>query len=164
VRKELGLPVKRPSFSVVARAVIEEIHTTQSNGLGKVVYRDYIAVLERYLIPFFGRLMFEEITPEVIADFDAWRNTQIGKVPRASTMRTHASAFNRVLDAVRASDPLQINKKLPLNTIKYCIITASVRRPNVVVSLRLHRQDIRQTPTKTIRSGSIVDLMGGTRH
>ena len=63
---------------MVAQAVIEEIHTSQSNGLGKVVYKDYVAVLGRYLIPFFGRLMFEDITPEVITDFDAWRNSQIG--------------------------------------------------------------------------------------
>jgi integrase len=118
VREDLGLPVKRPSFSVVARAVIEEVQATQSNGLGKVVHRDYVAVLERYLIPFFGRLMFEDITPEVIADFDAWRNTQIGKVPRASTMRTHASAFNRVLDAAKARGLLPLNKTPPALTVQ----------------------------------------------
>jgi integrase len=118
VREELGLPVKRPCFSVIARAVVDELRGSLATPQGKVVYRDYIAVLERYLIPFFGRMAFEEITPEAIADFDSWRNTKLRKTPRASTLRTHASAFNRVVDAARSRGLLAVSRPAPALTIQ----------------------------------------------
>jgi integrase len=113
VREELGLPVKRPCFAVIAAAVIQELEAAEVAGSGKVVYRDYIAVLERYLIPFFGRMTFEEITPVVIADFDGWRATRLQKTPRASTLRTHAAAFRRVIDAAKSRGLLAINRPTP---------------------------------------------------
>jgi len=118
VRAELGLPVKRPCFSVISRAVIDELNASLATSQGKVVYRDYVAVLKRYLIPFFGRMTFEEITPEVIADFDGWRNTRLRKTPRASTLRTHASAFNRVVDAAKARGLLATSRPGPSLTIQ----------------------------------------------
>jgi len=118
VREELGLPVKRPCFSVISRAVIDELNASLATSQGKVVYRDYVAVLERYMIPFFGRMTFEEITPEVIADFDGWRNTRLRKTPRASTLRTHASAFNRVVDAAKARGLLATSRPVPSLTIQ----------------------------------------------
>jgi len=86
MREELGLPVKRPCFAVVAKAVIEDLRLVASRSNGKVVYRDYITVIERYLIPFFGQKTFEAITPEVLRDFDGWRTTRLRKVPRASVV------------------------------------------------------------------------------
>ena len=68
MREELGLPAKRPSFAVVANAVLNDLRLTASRNQGKVVYRDYITVIERYLIPFFGQKTFESITPEVLRD------------------------------------------------------------------------------------------------
>ena len=113
IRESLGLPVKQPSFTIVANMTIQELRSALAVGNGKVVYKDYIAVIERYLIPFFGRLTFEKITPEVLADFEGWRETQLRKRPRASTMRTHASAFNRVIDAAKQRGFLPTNKPIP---------------------------------------------------
>jgi len=42
IRQDLGLPVKRPCFAVVAKAVIDDLRLAASNSQGKVVYRDYI--------------------------------------------------------------------------------------------------------------------------
>lgn len=63
--------------------------------------------------PFFGRMTFEEITPIVIADFDGWRSSRLRKTPRASTLRTHASAFRRVIDAAKSRGLLAINRPAP---------------------------------------------------
>jgi len=118
IREELGLPVKRPSFAVVANAVIEDLRLAASRSNGKVVYRDYITVIERYLIPFFGQKTFEAITSEVLRDFDGWRITRLRKAPKASTLRTHASAFNRVLDLAKQRGLLPLNKTPPALTIQ----------------------------------------------
>lgn len=113
VREDLGFPVKQSGFTVVANITVQELRTALSAGHGKVVFKDYIAVIERYLIPFFGRMTFERITPEVLTDFETWRETQLRKKPRASTMRTHASAFNRVIDAAKRRGLLPTNKSIP---------------------------------------------------
>jgi len=114
MREELGLPVKRPSFCVVANAVIDDLRLAASNSRGKVVYRDYITVIERYLIPFFGQKTFEAITPEVLRDFDGWRITRLRKVPRASTLRTHASAFNLVVALAKQRGLLPLDRSPPV--------------------------------------------------
>jgi len=116
MREELGLPVKRPSFAVVANAVIDDLRLAASRSNGKVVYRDYITVIERYLIPFFGQKTFEAITPEVLRDFDGWRITRLRKVPRASTLHTHASAFNRVVALAKQRGLLSLDRPPPTLT------------------------------------------------
>ena len=113
VREELGLPVKRLCFAVVAKAVIDDLRLAAVNSQGKVVYRDYITVIERYLIPFFGRLTLESITPEILREFDGWRIARLRKVPRASTLRTHASAFNRVIALAKQRGLLPLDKTPP---------------------------------------------------
>ncbi len=118
IREELGLPIKRPSFAVVANAVIDDLRLAASNSQGKVVYRDYITVIERYLIPFFGQKTFEAITPELLRDLDGWRTTRSRKVPKASTLRTHASALDRVLELAWQRGLLPLNKTLPALTIQ----------------------------------------------
>lgn len=118
MREELGMPVKRPCFSTIACSIVDELTSALASNRGKVVYKDYVTVLERYLIPFFGKMTFEQITPEVLMDFDSWRTTRLRKIPRASTLRTHASAFNRVIDAAKSRGLLPINRTAPALTIQ----------------------------------------------
>ena len=118
LRHEIGLPSKRVLFGTVAQEAQADIQRIRSQGSGKVVYRDYEVVMDRYLIPFFGRLSFEQITPDVLRDFDGWRISKIGRPPKASTLRTHASAFNRVVEIARHRGLLPVSKPAPALTIK----------------------------------------------
>lgn len=95
IREELGLPIKRPSFSVMANAVLDDLRLAASRSQSKVVYWDYITVIERHQIPFFEHKTFKAITPEVLQDFDGWRITRLRKEPRASTLRARASKATR---------------------------------------------------------------------
>lgn len=113
LREEAALPTKRINFSVVAQSVIDELESANESGQGRVVYGDYIIVLERYLIPFFGRTKFEAITSALLKDFDGWRISQLGRIPKASTLRTHASAFNRVIEAAKSRGLLPLNRPAP---------------------------------------------------
>jgi len=93
-REQLGLPIRRPTFGTIAREVRQELEQSLAAHHGKVVYQDYITVLDKYLIPFFGSHRFEDITSEQLSEFDRWRETQNRRTLSLSTMRTHAAAFN----------------------------------------------------------------------
>jgi len=93
-REQLGLPIRRPTFGTIAREVRQELEQSLAAHHGKVVYQDYITVLDKYLIPFFGSHRFEDITSKQLSEFDRWRETQNRRTLSLSTMRTHAAAFN----------------------------------------------------------------------
>jgi len=112
-REQLGLPIRRPTFGTIAREVRQELEQSLAAHHGKVVYQDYITVLDKYLIPFFGSHRFEDITSEQLSEFDRWRETQNRRTLSLSTMRTHAAAFNRVTDAARMRGLLPTNRPSP---------------------------------------------------
>ena len=56
----------------------------------------YIAVIETYLVPFFGQMFLTSITHKQIAEFEEWRNVRLKRKPKTSTLLTFASAFSRI--------------------------------------------------------------------
>jgi hypothetical protein len=60
--------------------------------------KNRVIVLEKYLIPFFGKMHVTNITYETLQKFSRWREQQMGREPKASTLNTHNSALNRVFD------------------------------------------------------------------
>ena len=97
-RQKNGVPVVSKRFSDVAKLCISEMNKQLESGVGKKVYRDYVIVLEKYLIPFFGKKHVTSITYETLQKFARWREQQMGREPKASTLNTHNSALNRVFD------------------------------------------------------------------
>lgn len=89
------------TFTQIASEVINEMERTKASNKWKKTYKDYQIVLRKYLIPFFGRMNIATISNKDIADFEAWRLTQMPNEPKASTLRNHASTFNRVINHAR---------------------------------------------------------------
>jgi integrase len=85
-------------FGAVAKAVAESLQTQLDGGKGKVVYQTYITVINKYLIPFFKNYNINSIDYEALVKFDEWREEQMEKKPRASTITNHNTALNRVLE------------------------------------------------------------------
>lgn len=101
-RERLGLLQTTRRFDVVARATVEELRDELAAGTGKRIYADYVQVIEKYLLPFLGKHGISSIDAALLKEFEAWRNQLSGRVPRASTMLTHAAALSRIFDvAVR---------------------------------------------------------------
>ena len=65
-------------------------------GIGKSVYKSYITCIEKYFLPYFSERRLEELTHTDIVGFEAWRNRQMGKTPKASTLNNFASAWSRL--------------------------------------------------------------------
>ena len=96
-RVDRGLSPTQSTFSQIAMAELENMEKIKANGSGRVTYNDYAFAIKKYLLPFFGKYEAGAITEDVIRDFEAWRVSQMGKIPVGSTKRNHASAFNRVI-------------------------------------------------------------------
>lgn len=117
IRLQNNLPVISKRFSDVAASCIADMQNQLSAGAGKKSYKDYIAVLNRYLIPYFQNKHINTITFADLQAFSQWRAEKIGKEPKASTLNTHNAAFARVFDEAvaqgyihRSHVPMLINK------------------------------------------------------
>jgi len=93
-----NVPISSKRFDVVARIAVDELQAQIDSGHGKAVYNDYIVVIKKYLIPFFGSYNLNTIGYEELKKFDTWRRKQMGRQPVLSTITTHNSAMNRVYD------------------------------------------------------------------
>lgn len=95
-REQLGLAPVQKSFADIARITVEELRRDITAGTGKKIYVDYISIIERYFVPFFGERHLQNIKHENIAEFERWRNNKMQRKPKSSTLMNFASAFSRV--------------------------------------------------------------------
>jgi integrase len=111
------LPATTRKFKDVARHAILRMEAELEQGTGKQAYKDYIQVLNKWLIPYFGGTDIAKLDLAAVTAFDAWRTEQNGKVPAQSTINNHNAALNRVLDEaelngwiVKSLRPTLLNK------------------------------------------------------
>ncbi len=97
-RAKLNLPPQSKRFRDVARMAIDRMEKDNAAGQGKSVYRDYIQAINKYLIPFFGTHHIDNIDYPLTQRFSIWRDQQMRKSPKGSTINTHNSALGRVFD------------------------------------------------------------------
>lgn len=96
--EELGLPLRTKSFGIVAHACLKQLDLEIEQGIKPRSCEDYKRVIQKYLIPFFGKYNLTNIDVSVVRQYELWRNEQMRTVPKASTLMTHASAYSRVID------------------------------------------------------------------
>lgn len=108
-----GESLSNKTFGEVAAEEIAAMRRALDNSRAPKTYRDYIFAINKYLIPFFGHLPIASIGDETIEDFSAWRETKMGREPRASTMRNHASAYNRVIKLARRQGLIPAERAFP---------------------------------------------------
>ena len=113
VKVRLGTPLRVKTFGDVARLVLKDIRASKQQNKFKKTYRDYVFVIQKYLLPFFGRKNIAELTAEDITEFEAWRESQMGKVPKASTEQNHSSAYNRIMNFARSMAYIPSDKPIP---------------------------------------------------
>jgi len=114
IKISAGLAVTTKTFKQVALDEIANMAQAVHNKTGKRTYRDYAFAINKYLIPFFGQYEVGKITVEMLADFESWRISEMGKIPMASTKRNHASAYIRVINLARDRGYIAANKAVPL--------------------------------------------------
>jgi integrase len=96
-RQRLGLAHRAQSVAHLAELTARELRQQIDLGHGKSVYGSYLSCIERYFIPFFTHHRLESLTHSDITEFELWRNKQMQKQPKASTLQNFASAWNKVI-------------------------------------------------------------------
>ena len=117
-RQRLGFATTVKRFDEMARYCIDDMRRDLAAGVGKKVYTAYMAVIETYFIPFFGQHYLTSITHKHIAEFEVWRNTQLKRKPKSSTLLTFASAFSRICATACEQGWISANAKLPKLSVK----------------------------------------------
>ena len=108
-----GESISKKTFGEVAEEEIAAMRRALDNSRAPKTYRDYTFAINKYLIPFFGKMLVASICDETIEDFSAWRETKMGREPKASTMRNHASAYNRVIKLARRQGLISAEREFP---------------------------------------------------
>ena len=124
--QRLGLAHTARSFAQIAAVALEELRRQIDAARGKTAYDSYVSCIERYFLPYFGDRQFEQLTHQDIADFELWRDRQMAKRPRASTLINFASAWNRLRETGVRHGWISPNAKIPKLTT---IGIKSVARP-----------------------------------
>ena len=112
-RQRLGLAHTAHSFAQIAAVALEELRRQIDAARGKTAYDSYVSCIERYFLPYFGDRQFEEITHQDVVEFELWRDRQMAKKPRASTLMNFASAWNRLRETGIRHGWLSANAQIP---------------------------------------------------
>jgi len=97
-RAKNNLPQSTRKFKRVAEFARDRMQEELDAGGGHTVFKDYITALDKYLIPFFGGYDVASIDAKTLVEFGKWRTAQLGRKAHHSTINTHNTALNRVLD------------------------------------------------------------------
>ncbi|NOR60877.1 MAG: site-specific integrase, partial [Rhodobacteraceae bacterium] len=122
-RKQNNLPESTRKIKRVALFTRNRMQEELKAGGGRVVFKDYIAAIDRYIIPYFGNMDVAAITVNDLQEFDKWRTDKLGRQASHSTINTHNSALNRVFDEAmlrnwitHAIRPTLLNKGVKANS------------------------------------------------
>ncbi|GJM05826.1 MAG: site-specific recombinase phage integrase family protein [marine bacterium B5-7] len=77
-KSENKLPQSTRKFRNVAKFAIDRMQTEIDGGSGKVTYKDYIRVIDNYLIPFFGKYDVANINVKLLNEYNDWRDAKMG--------------------------------------------------------------------------------------
>ena len=117
-RQSLGLAQTAQNFAGLAHATLNELRSEMDAGRGKSVYASYITCIEKYFVPYFGDKRLEQLKHDDIVAFEVWRNRQMTKQPKASTLMNFASAWNRIQQTAIAKGWLSERAAVPKLTTR----------------------------------------------
>jgi integrase len=96
-RQRLGLAHRTHLFAHIAALTLVQLRQQIDAGVGKTAYHSYVSCIERYFVPYFGERRLEELTHTDIREFELWRDRQMNRRPKSSTLNNFTSAWNRVI-------------------------------------------------------------------
>ena len=96
-RERYGLAPTRRKFHAIAEVTVKDLSAEIKAGIKPSTNTDYIRVINKYFVPFFGERYLENINERHISEYEVWRNTLMKRAPLVSTLATHASAWNRIV-------------------------------------------------------------------
>ena len=98
VRKKMNAAPITRYFKDIAKHAIARMQSELDGKQGKAIYKDYIGIINRYLIPFFGKYRVDSVDYKLLEQYSNWRAERMDKVAKQSAIANHNAALNRVFD------------------------------------------------------------------
>ena len=117
-RQKLGLAHQAHSFSQIATICASDLRREIDIKKTKSSLNDYLSIIERYFIPYFGERMLEQLSHIDIREFELWRDRQMVRKPKTSTLNNFTSAWNRVISTAVARGFISDRVPVPKLTSK----------------------------------------------
>ena len=80
------------TFAQIAVITLNDLRKQIDVSKGKAAYHSYMSCIEKYFIPYFAERKFEELTHTDIVEFELWRDRQMTRKPKSSTLNNFTSA------------------------------------------------------------------------
>ena len=118
-REKNNLPQNTRKFGNVARYAVTRMTEELDAGGGKVVYKDYIRVINNYLIPYFGKQKVDSINTRKLMEYASWRDMKMGsgkEEVRVRGLRNKIKDYQRLkIELGKAPKPFKA-KQSTINT------------------------------------------------
>jgi hypothetical protein len=96
-RQKLGLAHRTHTFAQIAAITLNDLRKQIDVSKGKTAYHSYVSCIEKYFIPYFAERKLEELTHSDIVEFELWRDRQMTRKPKSSTLNNFTSAWSKVI-------------------------------------------------------------------
>lgn len=96
-RQRLGLAHRTHTFAQIASITLAEMRQQIDLSTGKTAVHSYATCIEKYFLPYFGSKVLEEISHTDVREFELWRDRQMTRKPKTSTLNNFTTAWNRVI-------------------------------------------------------------------
>jgi integrase len=111
-RQRLGLAHRTHSVAQIAAVCCAALRQ-QIDGKGKkTALNDYLSIIERYFVPYFGERQLETLTHTDVREFELWRDRQMTRKPKTSTLNNFTSAWSRLV--ATAIEQGYISERVPV--------------------------------------------------
>lgn len=98
IKHEHGITIQTKAFKYVAELAIKRMDESVPGTKGQISFVNYKLFLNRYHIPFFGRMHITSIDRASLMEFDTWRIEESGRQLTKSTLKSHNAAMQKVFD------------------------------------------------------------------
>ena len=96
-RQRLGLAHQAHSVAQIAAICCAGLRQQIDAKGKKTALNDYLSIIERYFVPYFGERQLETLTHTDVREFELWRDRQLVRKPKTSTLNNFTSAWSRVI-------------------------------------------------------------------
>ena len=117
-RQRLGLAHRTHSYAQIAALTLTELRKQIDASNGKTAFHTYVSCIEKYFVPYFADHRLEEITHTDVVEFELWRDRQMLRQPKTSTLNNFTSAWNRVIATAVAQGFISERVPVPKLTSK----------------------------------------------
>ena len=98
-RQRLGLAHRTHSVAQIAALCCADLRQQIDAKGKKSALNDYLSIIERYFVPYFGERQLETLTHTDMREFELWRDRQLARKPKTSTLNNFTSAWSRIVEA-----------------------------------------------------------------